>query len=313
MPLLLYADDLVLLAPSVDALQTALLEMERIVRLWGMAVNHSKSVVLHLARDPTPTAQQSLEQQQEQQQQQTQTRGRLLRCDQQQAQIQQPPQSAVHQQGDVRQTAAPHVFHLEHGNVNAEPTATHLGVLLQANGGQDQELSRRMCRAGASFAQLQRSFFSQRGVRLATKMRLYNSIVLPQLLYGAPHTWALSQQQQHKLNTWHNHNLRRMMGLYLGPDTISIDRLHSQLRTSPISDIVQRKRLSWLGHVGRKPSDSLVKLCLAATEVPGFHRPRGAPPLSWVRGVQRELELDGVSSRWYQECRFQPDAWKRRS
>ena len=43
MLMLLYADDLVLLAPSRSDLKTALEELERITREWGMAVNYPKT------------------------------------------------------------------------------------------------------------------------------------------------------------------------------------------------------------------------------------------------------------------------------
>ena len=43
MSMLLYADDLVLLAPSRSDLKTALKELERITREWGMADNYPKT------------------------------------------------------------------------------------------------------------------------------------------------------------------------------------------------------------------------------------------------------------------------------
>ena len=41
--MLLYADDLVLLAPSRSDLTTALEELERITRKWGMVVNYPRT------------------------------------------------------------------------------------------------------------------------------------------------------------------------------------------------------------------------------------------------------------------------------
>ena len=39
----LYTNDLMLLAPNSSDLKTALMELERVVRKWGMAVNYPKS------------------------------------------------------------------------------------------------------------------------------------------------------------------------------------------------------------------------------------------------------------------------------
>jgi hypothetical protein len=291
--LLLYADDLVLLAPTASSMHTALMEMERIVRMWGMAVNYDKSIVLHVHKQQHP--------QQHSPPQPAQTGA-------QQRHTQTEPQH----QPAAQPAAQPLHFHLQHGTVAVAANAMHLGVLLQSDGGQDQEFSRRMTRAGATFAQLQRGVFSHRGVQLSTKCRLYKTIVMTQLLYSAPHTWAPSQQQLHHFNVWHNSNLRRMLGVRLGPNTASIDSLHSRAHTADVSQIVLQRRISWLGHVGRMPDHRLVKLLLAATHITGAHRPRGAPHASWTRVVQHDLDALGVGSSWYDECRLAPVAWKQR-
>jgi hypothetical protein len=162
-----------------------------------------------------------------------------------------------------------------------------------------------MCRAGATFGQLQRSVFSQRGVTNASKCRLYKTLVLTQLTYGAPHTWAPTQQQLHQLDVWHNNNLRRLLHVRLGPDTVSVQQLHLRTGTEAISSMVARRRLQWLGHVGRKGWDSSagwVSLLLAASCVPGQRRPVGGPPQSWLRAVRQDLEGFGVAHEWWQLC-----------
>ena len=53
---LLYADDVVLLAPDQQSLRTALLHLERIARMWGMAVNHDKTKVLVCVPDAAAAA-----------------------------------------------------------------------------------------------------------------------------------------------------------------------------------------------------------------------------------------------------------------
>ena len=41
---------------------------------------------------------------------------------------------------------------------------------------------------------------------------------------------------------------------------------------------------------------------LAASVVPGRVRPRGAPPATWSRAVERDLVELGISGRWYGLC-----------
>jgi Reverse transcriptase (RNA-dependent DNA polymerase) len=53
---LLYADDLVLLATSLEDLQRALTILERITREWGLQLNYSKTKAMMFGPDPPPTA-----------------------------------------------------------------------------------------------------------------------------------------------------------------------------------------------------------------------------------------------------------------
>jgi hypothetical protein len=54
--LLLYADDLVLLADSAEALQAALLELEAVAREWGMQLNYAKTKVMVFGARGAPAA-----------------------------------------------------------------------------------------------------------------------------------------------------------------------------------------------------------------------------------------------------------------
>ena len=96
--MLLYADDLVLLAPSRSDLTTALEELERITRKWGMMVNYPKTeaVVFGL-----PAAK----------------------------------------------------IQVGSSSVAVKPQFKYVGSIVQADGGQDRELQRRLCRAGLQIPQ----------------------------------------------------------------------------------------------------------------------------------------------------------------
>jgi hypothetical protein len=147
--MLLYADDLVLLADDAAALRTALLQLEAVATDWGMSLNYSKTKVVRF--------------------------------------------------GATEQQPQPSHMQLANGLVDVENTFCYLGSVITGTGQQDTELNRRLQAAGAAFHQLWREALTAQGIALATKMRLYKTVVVPTLLYGAPEAWALTQQQQNRM------------------------------------------------------------------------------------------------------------------
>ena len=57
MSILLYADDIVLIAPSADHLQKMLNILERWCRKWGMSINAKKTQILHVRNHQRPRSQ----------------------------------------------------------------------------------------------------------------------------------------------------------------------------------------------------------------------------------------------------------------
>ena len=55
--ILLYADDIVLIAPSAEHLQNMLNILERWCRKWGMSINAKKTQILHVRNHQRPRSQ----------------------------------------------------------------------------------------------------------------------------------------------------------------------------------------------------------------------------------------------------------------
>ncbi|XP_033111247.1 uncharacterized protein LOC117112288 [Anneissia japonica] len=69
--------------------------------------------------------------------------------------------------------------------------------------------------------------------RLKTRPRLYNSLVKPVLLYNS-NTWALTKDDELKLNTFHRKQLRKIIGLKY-PHRISNKHLYDRCTARPLS------------------------------------------------------------------------------
>ena len=84
-------------------------------------------------------------------------------------------------------------------------------------------------------------------MRLETKLRLYNSNVLSVLLYGSE-CWKLTAKLAHKLETFQNRCLRKILGVFW-LNTITNEELLCKTDATSLATQIKRRRWRWLGHV----------------------------------------------------------------
>jgi hypothetical protein len=182
---------------------------------------------------------------------------------------------------------------------------------MQQDGGQDRELDRRLGMAGGQFQQLRRHLFASRGVSLRTKVRVYRTMVVPVLLYGAAESWALTEAQVHRLDAFHTTCLRRITGHRRGPDCISNADLFALTHERPLHEELRESRMRWLGHASRRPDSTLVKQVLFADGLPDMVRPPGRPHVTWMDAAQRDTRALGFGheSEWLEYSQDRA-AWK---
>ena len=228
--MLLYADDLVLLAPDSRSLEAALLVLDQVARKWAMSVNYDKTIGV-VVTPPTAATQ----------------------GDQ--------PASAVI-------TTAPPGIQVGPNRVEIQGHFKYLGSITQGNGGQDREIQSRINAASQVFRSLKKSVFTSNHVDLNSKLHFYSCLVLSRLTYGAAESWALTGSQAAQLETFHNAYMRRMMGRYRGIGGPSTAELLDGTGQMPISQLLSRHRVRWLGHAARKPETTIVNQLLHADYIP---------------------------------------------
>ena len=89
--------------------------------------------------------------------------------------------------------------------INEWRSVKTLGSLL----GEEDDLKRRMQRASAEFAKCSKVWNTNK-IALKTKLKLYNALVIPILMYNAG-TWAFTRAQYNKLDTYHRRQLRQLL------------------------------------------------------------------------------------------------------
>ena len=96
-------------------------------------------------------------------------------------------------------------------NVEVVEDFCYLGSYLSRTGNCDKECMIRIGKAASVFGRLV-NIWKSKNISLAVKIRLYESLVISTLLYGAE-SWPLSVTQMKKLEAAHHKFQRRLLGI----------------------------------------------------------------------------------------------------
>ena len=168
----------------------------------------------------------------------------------------------------------------------------------------EAEVSFRISRACAAFANLKQVFCGHRYISIGTKVKIFNATVMASLLYGCE-AWALTEKQINRLEVFQMQCLRNICGLKL-LDRIENDVIRAKCKQVKVDVQLRYHRLRWLGHLVRMSDDRIPKRMLFSF-VEG-HRPRGRPRAKWAGllindlQVVRDLKLLVGREQWYEQC-----------
>ncbi|GAB4824076.1 hypothetical protein N2152v2_011122 [Parachlorella kessleri] len=187
----------------------------------------------------------------------------------------------------------------------------YLGSHFTHNIDLNTELGYRRSLGAAVFWRLWGPFFSQRCIKLHTRLTVFKVLVLSVVLYGCE-SLALTCAQQHRLDVFVKGCMRRMLGLRWR-DHISDEELYRRCgqEDKPFDSVVvhwRRRSLRFLGHLGRMPESRLAKCILWATLPEGVgRRGRLANPLLPQVYEEHLKQLDLSGARRQQQDKM--NAW----
>ncbi|XP_073671663.1 uncharacterized protein [Paramisgurnus dabryanus] len=161
----------------------------------------------------------------------------------------------------------------------------YLGSIITPDGGSKKDIQNRLNKARSAFISMSNIWRSSQ-YSVKTKLKLYNSCIIPVLLYGAE-CWRMTQQDLTKLSTFHTKSLRKILKIFW-PNKISNEDLLSRCNQENMPTIIMKRRWQWIGHVLRKEDGSIIKTALHWT--PDGRRKRGRPKVTWRRMVEQELK-----------------------
>ena len=177
-------------------------------------------------------------------------------------------------------------------NVEILDSFTYLGSEVHSGGGSEHEVLRRIGKAHGVMESLNSSIWRCRYLCRRTKIRVFETLVLPVLLYGCE-TWTLNASLRRRVDAFGTRSLRRIMG-YSWREGVTNQRLLHETGSRPITSIVRQRQLRLFGHVARLPEADPAHQVLSVADNPGWRRPRGRPYCSWLEQIDKSLEMLGM-------------------
>jgi len=182
----------------------------------------------------------------------------------------------------------------------------YLGSTINQDGGCEREITIRLGKANTVFGRLGRLWASKK-ISVMVKVRLYESLVLAVLLYGAE-TWPMKQSTTKKLEVAHHRWLRKILHISW-KDKVSNERIRLLTRQEKMENIIRERRLRWAGHVMRMDQGSIPKAAVRWTPTNGKRKP-GRPRTDWIQTVREDLKRRGACWEQLPELAVDRKTWK---
>ena len=184
---------------------------------------------------------------------------------------------------------------------------TYLGSVISSDGKFMKDIEKRRAAATRAFGMLRPRMWGRTEISLKVKMKVFNAIVLPVLMYGAT-AWALTRTEEIRLDAFEMGMLRSIVGVRWD-DFVRNVEIREMLSQPPVSLKLRRARMKWFGHLERMSDDRQVKRITQA-EMQG-RRPVGRPRTRWKDVLRRDLEGSGLSLEEAAAETLDRDQWKR--
>lgn len=175
---------------------------------------------------------------------------------------------------------------IDHQSLEEVTSFTYLGSIITNGTSTTTEVKSRLARCTSANCRL-KPLWANRNITLKTKLKLYNTLIVPILLYGCE-TWVLTKANERKLTAFQFKAYRMILGIHW-----SEHRTNEYVKTrimaaapgqANVLDIVKQRILTWIRKVSLK-DNSICKMVFQG-RVEGL-RNRGRPKTNYNDQVKR--------------------------
>ena len=150
------------------------------------------------------------------------------------------------------------------------------------------DVMRRIALAASAFWRLRKVIWDRHDISNHLKIRPYNALILPIATY-ASETWTLKSEDTRKLTVFEMRCPRSILCTTLADRIRNTDIITRSGIRHTFIDHIKTRRLSWFGHVVRRPEDSYVYKAYKDDFTQA--RPRGRPPKRWSAQIREDTGL----------------------
>jgi hypothetical protein len=175
---------------------------------------------------------------------------------------------------------------------------TYLGSCVNSSTRATAEVKARFGKATGVFYSLDKPLWARKDISLATKMRVFNTAVMPVLLF-ASETWTLAAADVAPLEVFQARCLRHILGVTMW-DRMTNKEGQWRCGQEPVAVRLRENRLRWLGHVFRMGEDRFPHRSFLGPKPAGWRRPAGGGPKTWRQTVEQDLRNQHFS---YEDAR----------
>ena len=185
----------------------------------------------------------------------------------------------------------------------------YLGSTISHDGSLDKEITARISKASQAMGRPGNRVLNQHNIRLSTKLKMHNAVVLPSLLYGCE-SWTLYDRHIKQLEKVHMRVLRSMFGIRRQDritNTEVLDRAHS----SSTESMLLKTQLRWVGHVIRMEEHRMPRRLLYG-ELAAGKRHQGRQKKRYKDSVKANPQWCNIKPKDLESCAGDRLLWRAR-
>lgn len=176
------------------------------------------------------------------------------------------------------------------GVLRCVPRYEHLGTLFTAEGAIEAEVTQRLAKATHAFHQVRRSILTNRHITIATRLKLFEGLIMPVLFHGAGNWPMISRRTLQRLNGAYFKWIRTIVGNgFWTHDMLSDQQLLMAWRLPSIPLRLTKMRLLYAFHLVQDCPSAIIDVVTAAPMHALSWFPALRHALLWLQGMDGTL------------------------